>query len=123
KTLPELLEEHTIWVSTVGRRGRQLDLGGYDMRDVLDLRRFPLTAIKAIGANFLNQDLRTAEIQSATLDKSDFRDCRMIEADLRGSSFKYANFTRADLTGAQLCPLQFDNADGSRRLQRVDLSG
>ncbi len=123
KTLPELLEEHTLWVSTAGARGRQLDLSGYDLRDILDLRKFPLTAIKAIEANFLNQNLQSAELQGGTFDRSDFRDCKMLDADLRGSSFKYAQFTRADLSDAQLCPLQFDNPDGSKRLQRVDLSG
>ena len=36
KTLPELLEEHTLWVATAGKAGRQLDLSGYDLRDVID---------------------------------------------------------------------------------------
>jgi uncharacterized protein YjbI with pentapeptide repeats len=90
KTLPELLEEHTLWVATAGRSGRQLDLSGYDLRDVLDLKKFPLTAIHCVGGNFLNQDLRGAEMQSGVFDRSDFRDCKMVEADLRGSSFKYA---------------------------------
>ena len=123
KTLPELLEEHTLWVATAGRSGRQLDLSGYDLRDVLDLKRFPLTAIQCVGANFLNQDLRSAELQSGTFDRSDFRDCMMIEADLRGSSFKYAQMARADLTGALLCPLEFKKDNGYSTLQRVDLSG
>jgi len=123
KTLPELLEEHTLWVATAGRSGRQLDLSGYDLRDVLDLRRFPFTAIRAIGSNFLNQDLRGAELQSATFDRSDFRDCKMIEADLRGSTFKYAHMARADLSKAKLSALEFKKPDGTKRIQRVDLSG
>ncbi len=123
KTLPELLEEHTLWVATAGKAGRQLDLSGYDLRDVIDLRRFPLTAIQCIGGNFLSQDLRSAELQSGTFDRSDFRDCTMIEADLRGSSFKYAQMARVNLTCALLCPLEFKKDDGTSTIQRTDLSG
>lgn len=123
KSLPELLEEHTLWVSTIGKRGRQLDLGGYDLREVIDLKHFPLTAIKAIGANLLNQDLSTAEMQSAIFDKSDFRDCILNKADLRGSSFKYAKFSRAKMDNVQLCPLEFERDNPESRLQRADLSG
>ncbi len=123
KSLPELLEEHTLWVSTAGRRGCHLDLSGYDLRGVKDLRTFPLTAIRAVSANFLNQDLRHAEMQSAIFDRSDFRDCDLSNADLRGSSFKYAQMARANLSGVILCGLQFNNSDGSKRIQRADLSG
>lgn len=123
KTLSELLEEHTLWVATAGRAGRQLDLSGYDLHDLADLRRFPLTAIRAVGANFLGQNLSAAELQSGVFDRSDFRDCRMIEADMRGSDFKYANFSRANLDGARLCPLEFRSDYGGTRLQCADLTG
>lgn len=123
KTLHELLQEHTLWVSTAGRKGRQLDLSGYDLRDVIDLHRYPMTAIYAQGANFLSMNLEEAEIQSANLDRSDFRDAHLKNADLRASSLKYAKLTRANLEGAQLCPLYFDRPDGSKRSQRCDLSG
>jgi len=123
RSLPELLEEHTLWVATAGRSGRQLDLSGYDLRDVLDLKRYPFTAIRCIGGNFLNQDLREAQFQSGSFDRCDFRDCKMEEADLRGSTFKYAQMARVNLNNAKLCPLVFQNADGTKRKQRVDLSG
>ncbi len=124
KTLPELLDEHTLWVSTAGKKGRQLDLSGYDLRDVIDLRSYPLTAIRAIEGNFINQNLEYAQLQSGTFDHADFRDCNFHEADLRGSSFKYAQFARCNLRGAILCPLQFEGQNGQEnRLQRVDLSG
>jgi uncharacterized protein YjbI with pentapeptide repeats len=122
KTLPELLEEHTLWVATAGASGRQLDLSGYDLRDVNDLRRFPLTAIQCVGANFLNQDLSAAELQSGVFDRSDFRDCQMVEADLRGASFKYAKFSRANLNGARLGALEFLAGD-KKYLKRANFSG
>jgi len=125
KPLAELLDIHTLWVSTVGQKGRQLDLSEYDLRDVLDLRKFPLTAIRAVGANFLNQDLRSAELQSGVFDHADFRDCNMEEADLRGSSYKFAQFARSNLSFAKMCPLQFEDPQnpGKKRLQRTDMSG
>lgn len=125
KTLHELLEEHTLWVATAGEKGRQLDLSGYDLRDVIDLRKFPFTAIHAKGSNFLNQNLEYADLQSANFDRADFRDCNLKGADLRGSSFKYAMFTRADLSGAKLCPLEFKKGRwrDKKHLQRSDLSG
>lgn len=123
KSLPELLEEHMAFIESKGKDGSQLDLSGYDLRDVIDLNRYPLTAIKAMNANFLSQNLEEAEMQGAHFDKSDFRDCGLRGADLRGSTFTYAKFSRADLSYAQLCPLEFKNADGTKRLQRVDLSG
>lgn len=123
RTLPELLEEHKLWVSSAGKRGRQLDLSGYDMRDVIDLKSYPLTAIKAREANFLRQNLSDAKLQSANFERADFRDCLLRDADLRGSSFKYAQMARADLNGAMLNPLVFKNNDGSERLSRTDMSG
>ncbi len=107
KTLQELLDTHTLWVSSAGQRGNQLDLSGYDLRDIDELRFYPLTAIRAMNAVFVNQNLTSASMQSAMFDYSDFRDCDMTGADLRASSFKNAILTRADLRGALLSPLTF----------------
>jgi uncharacterized protein YjbI with pentapeptide repeats len=123
RNLPTLLEEHTAWIATAGRKGSRLDLSGFDLRTVLDLKKYPLTAIKAIGANLLNQNLDGAEMQSCTLDRSDFRDCSLRNIDFRGSSLKHAMMTRANLSGAKFSPLHFANPEGSKRLQRVNLAG
>ncbi|HEY0901368.1 MAG TPA: pentapeptide repeat-containing protein [Micavibrio sp.] len=123
KTLGELLEEHTAWVATAGTKGRRLDLSGFDLRHVPQLRHYSLTALKAIGANFLRQNLESIEMQSALLDRSDFRDTVLRRADLRGSTLKNAMIARADLSEANLSPLHFNNEDGSHWLQRTNLSG
>ncbi|MGH1402640.1 MAG: pentapeptide repeat-containing protein [Alphaproteobacteria bacterium] len=123
KTLSQHLKEHTIWVETVGKQGTRLDLTGYDLRDVQDLRYYHFTAIKAIEASFLNLDLSNLALQSAILDGSDFRDAILQNADLRGCSLKGCKFTRANLRGIQLCPLKFDRKGNNNKLQRVDLSG
>ena len=122
-TLPEMLDKHATWVKTAGGQGERLDLSGYDLRKIENLSARPLTALKAVGANFLRQDLEGAQIQSALLDRSDFRDANMKDIDLRGTSLKNAMLSRADLSGANLTPLHFKNPDGSEWLQRVNLSG
>ncbi len=123
KTLAQHLTDHTIWVETLGKQGIRLDLTGYDLRDVQDLRYYHLTAIKAIAASFLHLDLSRLEMQSAILDGSDFRDTILQNADLRGASLKQCKFTRANLRGIQLCPLKFNRQNKNNKLQRVDLSG
>ncbi len=124
RTLAELLDTHRRWISTAGRDGAQMDLSGYDLRDIHNLWDYPLTAIRAVKATFLGLNLEKAQVQSATLDYSDFRDCRMSRADLRGSSMKGVQMGRADLTGANFGPLKFDTPEGHGvRLQRTNLSG
>ncbi len=123
KDLPDLLKDHSEWVESAGKSGKRLDLSGIDLRHISRLKSYSLTAIKAVGANFLNQDVSGIEMQSAVLDRADFRDCRLAHADLRGSSFKSAVLTRANLSGANLSPLNFTNEDGKPWQQRVNLSG
>lgn len=123
KSLAELLEEHTSWVATAGSTGRRLDLSGFDLRHVPQIRNYSLTAVKAVGANFLRQNLESIEMQSALLDRADLRDTIMRRADLRGSTLKNAMIARADLSEANLSPLHFVNEDGSKWLQRTNLSG
>ncbi len=123
QSLKEMLEEHAIWIKSVGKKGKQMDLSGYDMRSVEDLRLYPLTAIRAIKASFINLDLNYASIQSSVLDKSDFRDAYMDNSDLRGSYLRNAVMTRVSMRSARLSPLQFTNDDSSIRINRVDLSG
>lgn len=123
KSMEDLLKEHTTWIATAGKAGNRMDLSGYDMRHVQNLGKYHLTAIKAVSATFLNQDLTGTAMQSAILDRADFRDCTMAKADLRGSSLKNAMMSRADLADAKLGALQFNKEDGSTWLQRVNLSG
>ncbi len=124
QTLEDLIKVHKKWVKSAGKLGEQMNISGADMRGTADLHKTPLTAIRAKGTNFMGQDLRRANMQSAVLDQSDFRDCKLMGADIRGSSLKEASFARADLRGAKLGPLRFDSPDGKGvKLQRTNLSG
>ena len=123
KSLSELLKDHTAWVATAGSKGRRLDLSGFDLRGVVGIRNYCLTAVKAIGGNFLRQNLESIEMQSALLDRADLRDTIMRRADLRGSSLKSSMLARADMSEANLSPLHFSNEEGEKWLQRTNLSG
>ena len=117
------LEKHALWLGSRGVEGDRLDLSSYDMRSFERLKEYTLTAMKAIGANFLNQDFSGIDIQSAIFDESDFRDCNFTKADLRGSSFKEARLSRCRFTGANLAPLMFKNPDGTSRVMPVNMNG
>lgn len=122
--LNTLIKEHVSWITTVGKQGRQLDLSGYDLRSISNLKQYPLTALIAQKSTFLNLDLKGIHMQSALVDHSDFRDCNLARADLRGFSANGANFARADLTGANLGALHFGKpTDPNYRLKPVQLEG
>lgn len=123
KSLIELLEEHTLWIKTRGKEGRQLDLSRFNLSDVVNLNQYPLTAIRAEHANFLSQNLEGAEMQSAIFNSSDFRDCNLVNADLRASSFRFAKFNRAIMDGIKLCALTFRSGTAHEQKKICDLTG
>lgn len=119
-SLEDLLQKHSLWISTAGKSGQQLDLSGYDLRGIKHLREIPLTAVRASRSSLINLDLSKASIQSANFDHSDFRDCILNYADLRGSSFKNVRFTRSIIRKANFSPLEFKNR---QQIKRTDLTG
>ena len=123
KPLHELFADHRLWIKTRGAKGKQLDLSGYDLRNVPDLRRHPMTAIRCVKGILLSQDLSAADMQSAVFDESDFRDCDLNSADVRGSSFQRAKLMRADLRNLKASALVIGKSGGKQSKQRTDFSG
>ncbi len=122
KTIHDIIDSHANWVKSGGKDGEQMDISNMDLRGIINLRDFPITAIRSIGASFVGLDLSGAKMQYSSFDKSDFRDCNLTSADLRGSKFIGSKFNRADFTGALMTALKFKKPDGSDRLERVNLS-
>jgi uncharacterized protein YjbI with pentapeptide repeats len=112
--LPTLIEQHRLWVQTVGKSGKQLDLSDHDLRELKTLKKEKLTAIRAVGAKFFGLNLYKTELQSSMVDKSDFRNCDMEYADLRASSFKGAIFNHAQMAGVNASPLLLGQGAGGR---------
>lgn len=122
-TLQEMIEKHAQWIKSSGREGEQMDISNTDMRSIVNLKDYPVTALKAINVSFIGLDLNDAQMQFCQFDNSDFRDCFLTEADLRGSRFINVKMNRANLRGANLSPLIFKRPDGTQRVERVNLSG
>ncbi len=101
------IKQHGLWVETLGKAGKRMNISGYDLRQIQDLRYYGLMAIKANEACFIGMDLSDAEMQGGLYKGSDLRDCKMENCDLRGSSFTDAKLTRANLNGANLARLEF----------------
>jgi uncharacterized protein YjbI with pentapeptide repeats len=106
--LVQILKSHSQWIQFQGKgSGQRADLSGYDLRNITDLARYSLTAIKAEDAIFQGMALLSAQMQSGDFNRSDFRDVKFIEADLRASKFIGAKMSRANLQNANLSPLFF----------------
>ena len=112
-TLDELIIMHMNWLTSGGKNGRQLVLENIDMRNFEGLSDKKLTALKATSSTFAEMTLNGIEMQSARMEKCDFRKSLLVTADLRGSNFSGGLFNRADLSKANLMPLKFKNADGT----------
>ncbi len=108
-TVPLLkqIEEHQLWVTTSGKEGRQLNLSGYDLREIGTLKTQKLTALKAQNAKFFGMNLFRVELQSSHLEGADFRRCDLEEADFRGSNLEGARFSHAKMRRINLMPLLF----------------
>lgn len=132
KPLSHMIEEHQLWVTTSGKQGRQLDLSGYDLREVGSLKQQKLTALKAKEAKFFGMNLFQVELQSAVLEGADFRRCDLVGADFRGANLRGAKFSHAIVRDANFMPLLFATGALQRfapcdlsnaELRYVDLSG
>ena len=112
--LAKLIEEHQRWVETSGAEGRQLNLTGYDLREIGTLKTQKLTALRAPYAKFFGMDLFRVELQSAHLEGADFRRCGLDEADFRGSDLQGARFSHATMRRANFVPLLFGTGASQR---------
>ncbi len=113
--LEQLVDNHNIWVQSAGAQGTRLNLSGYDLRELGSLKQQKLTAIHAENTKFFGMNLYKIEMQSAILDKSDFRRCDLEEADMRGASMKGVQMGHANLKNANFDPLLFGAKGAQQR--------
>ncbi|MCD8494015.1 MAG: pentapeptide repeat-containing protein [Alphaproteobacteria bacterium] len=121
--LPTLIEHHRAWVESAGQNGKQLDLSDVDMRLIGSLKQEKLTAIRAVNTKFFGMNLYKIQVQSAVLDRSDFRNCDLEESDMRGSSFAGANFSHAKMHGTDCSALMFGGGSGTKRFNPCNFKG
>ena len=120
-TVDELIDKHTMWVSSAGKNGERMDISKYDMRKLKTLSERKLTAIVAKGTVFADMNLQGVEFQSAKLEDANFREVDMCHADMRGSTLKHAVFIRANLSSANFGPLVFGKDTDDERLIPCDM--
>ncbi|EJX4360562.1 pentapeptide repeat-containing protein, partial [Salmonella enterica] len=99
--LSKVLEQHKVWITSLGQEGSRADLSGANLRDAnlrgANLRGANLRGANLRGANLRGADLRGADLYDANLSDADLRGANLYGADLYG-----ANLSGADLSGANL---------------------
>lgn len=76
-----LLQQHQLWIDTVGKQGSKLMLDEEDMRSI-DLKNYPLDQGYMTECMFHSMDLRDKDFHNSVLCSSKF-----ISANLDGANF------------------------------------
>ncbi|EBM5663467.1 pentapeptide repeat-containing protein [Salmonella enterica] len=93
--LSKILEEHKLWITSLGQEGSKADLRDADLRD----------------ANLRNANLRNANLRDADLCGANLCNANLCDADLRNADLRDADLCGADLCNADLCGANLYNAD------------
>ena len=102
----EMLRAHALWCETQGSEGHPSVFDGADLRRLVSIKGFNLTALSAKGAIFYALDMEGVQLQGAQLEGADFRSANLRRADLRGARMSRAKLNGADLREAQLTKLR-----------------
>ena len=99
--LYEILEQHKIWVETLGQEGIKANFYEADLRGAnlfcADLREADLRSADLSNARLCGANLNGARLCGANLRNADLRDSNLYDADLRGANLFSANLCDADL--------------------------
>ena len=101
----KMIKDHAKWCETGGAKGAPSVFDGADLRALVSVRGFNLTALSARGATFYGIDMAGVQLQGARLENADLRNCNLRRADLRGARLTGAKLSGADLRDAQMGPL------------------
>lgn len=103
--LEDLLLKHTEWVASGGATGTRLDLSGFDLRTVSNLKRACLTMFKAERATFVTLDLTGGQLQAAELNGADLRAANFTDIDARGLHARGARLDGLNAYKARFAPV------------------
>ena len=98
--LPEILQQHRLWLTTNGKEGRSANLSGAD-----------LSGVDLSGVDLSRASLRDAIMSGVDLSRASLRDAILRDADLSGSDLSHADLRDADLSGADLSHAILRDAD------------
>ena len=118
--LNRILNEHSIWVLSLGKSGNLADLKNWILDDTsLEMANLPFAKLQFAslknanlsGVNFRQAELLNVSLKRANLDGADFEGANLAEGDLSFSKCTGANF--CDFEGANL-----ENATFTRAILR-----
>ncbi|EDW4372079.1 pentapeptide repeat-containing protein [Salmonella enterica subsp. diarizonae] len=93
--LSKVLEQHKVWMTSLGQEGSRANLCGASLRD----------------ADLCGADLCGADLRGADLCGADLRNANLCGANLRGADLYGADLRDADLCGADLCGADLRDAN------------
>ena len=114
----QMLRDHALWCETQGAAGSPSVFDKADLRRLVSIKGYDLTALSAKNAIFYGLNMEGVQLQGARLDGADMRACNLRRADLRGARLVGAKLSGSDLREAQLGPLLI----GSDRMLPCDLT-
>ena len=82
--LEHMMAKHSVWVTSDGGTGVQLDISGYDMRGIKIFARTCLSLMKANDATFYGVVFSGSQMHAANLRNADMRHVVAEHADMRG---------------------------------------
>ncbi|MBW2488923.1 MAG: pentapeptide repeat-containing protein [Deltaproteobacteria bacterium] len=125
--LKRILNEHSIWVLSLGKSGNLADFKNWNLDEVsLEMANLPFAKLdfaslknaNLSGANFRQAELLRVRLKNSNLDGADFEGANMAGADLSFSKCTGANFCDANLEGADFEGAYLENANFTRAILR-----
>ncbi|EDZ9929755.1 pentapeptide repeat-containing protein [Salmonella enterica] len=104
--LSKVLEQHKVWITSLGQEGSRANLSGADLRGA-NLYGANLYGANLYGANLSGADLRGANLYGANLYGANLSGANLSGANLSGADLRGANLSGANLSGANLPNLTF----------------
>ncbi|EJX4928579.1 pentapeptide repeat-containing protein [Salmonella enterica] len=99
--LSKVLEQHKVWITSLGQEGSRADLCDASLRGA-DLSGADLSGASLSGASLRGADLSGADLSGASLSGADLSGADLSGASLSGASLRGADLCDADLRDANL---------------------
>src|SRR3990167_5806294 len=111
KCLNKTLEDHLLWLSSNGSKGKQADFRNQNLSGT-NLYNISLAYANLANANLTNANLTNANLQNANLENASLAYANLIGANLIGANLTYTNLYYAYLTSTNLENANLENVKG-----------
>ena len=127
KDLKKILNEHSIWVLSLGKVGKLADVKNWKLdKTNLKMANLPFAKLHFVslrgadlsGINFRQADLLKASLIDADLDGADLEGANLSESDLSFSKCMGANFADANLEDANFEGANLEETNFTRAILR-----